>query len=120
MYRIIFCLLLTASAPTAALAGDVELTLGKFTARKCSVDPSFCASGENATQVVAAKNNGPPIAHLIIECAFMRGTDLLDPNARGVTFNVDTGKTVYLDVFSDKAAGADHAADCRVFYPPGR
>jgi hypothetical protein len=89
MYRIITCLLLIAYAP-AALAGDVELTLGKFTVQHFSY-----SGGEQATQVVAAKNNGAPIAHLVNECAFMRGTEFLD-NGRGVTFNVDTGKTILL------------------------
>jgi hypothetical protein len=94
------------------MAGDIDLTPDKFTVR-CAVEPSFCPSGEVATQLLIAKNNGPPIFNLVVECAFFRGSDFLETE-RNFTLNVDTGQTAYIEVTSGKAAGADHA-DCRVF-----
>jgi hypothetical protein len=87
------------------MAGDIDLTPGKFTVRQCAVEPLFCPSGEVATQLLIAKNNGPPIFNLVVECAFFRGSDFLETE-RNFTLNVDTEQTAYIEVTSGKAAGA--------------
>lgn len=92
--------------PVMAGASDVTLTLGKFS-----------TDGKSASQLIVAKNSGPPIFDLVIECAFLRGSELLT-TGRDFALSVQTGQTAYLNIIPDErigsAAGADHT-DCRVF-----
>ena len=50
----------------SAIAAEIDITEGRLT-----------HTGSYANRVVAAKNNGGPIATLKIECGFFRGTALL-------------------------------------------
>jgi hypothetical protein len=86
----------------SARAGNVDLILGKFTLK-----------GNSATQLLTAKNHGPPIFDLVVECGFLHGSDLVTTE-RNFALNIETDQTAYLTVTAENAAGADHA-DCRVF-----
>jgi hypothetical protein len=88
---------------TQALAGsfDVTLTPGNFT-----------IDGKSATQLITAKNNGGPIFDLIVECGFLKDTALVT-TARESSLNVAAGQTIYMQVTSTAAGGANRA-DCRV------
>ena len=73
----------------------------------------FSVNGNNATQMIAAKNGGPPISELVIDCGFFQGSELIGA-ARGSALNVKTGQTANIEVVATDAGKADHA-DCRVF-----
>jgi hypothetical protein len=68
-----------------------------------------------AIQMLTAKNNGGPLDYIMVECVFLRGSDLL-PTSPGLSTNIDAGQTAYIRVVAEdaaRAAGADHT-DCRI------
>jgi hypothetical protein len=89
-------------APAMAGPSDVTLTPGRF-----------IAEGKSATQLITAKNSGGPIFDLVVECAFLKGAELVTTE-RDASLNVGAGQTVYMKVTANNAPGADRA-DCRVF-----
>jgi hypothetical protein len=98
-FRIFIVISLLAVEP--AMAAGIVLTKEKFT-----------SSENTATQLLTARNNGPPLLDLVVECGFFQGSTLLT-TARQIAMNVDTEQTVDIEVTANNAAGADHA-DCRI------
>jgi hypothetical protein len=75
----------------------------------------FTVEGGWAIQMLTAKNNGGPLDYVMVECAFLRGSDLLTTSP-GLSTNIDAGQTAYIRVVAEdtaRAAGADHT-DCRI------
>jgi hypothetical protein len=95
---VIFSLLGAASVSAA----NVEITKGRLFDHS-----SF------TTQVISATNNtGSTIDTLWIECGFFRGGVLLAAEKQ-YGDNVQPGQTVYMEITSEHAQGADQT-DCRV------
>jgi hypothetical protein len=91
----------TLSCPKAR-AADVEITKGRL-----------FEYSSTTTQVVSATNNtGSTIDRISIECGFFQKGVLLAAEHNHVD-NVQPGQTVYVEIFSFHAQGADQA-DCRV------